>query len=127
MDYLGNHMLAEFHECDSDVLNNSGKLEQIMTEAAKLAGATVVSTHFHSYSPTGQSGVVVIQESHFAIHTWPEYNYAAVDLFTCSAKMDFEKAYDYLIDTLGAGKHSFSIVPRGYIKTAMAGTNEEME
>ena len=93
---LGWHVLAEFKSCSKSVIDNVTEVESHLNAAAKLAGATIVKSVFHKFSPQGVSGVVVIEESHFAIHTWPENNYAAVDLFTCSKDMNFEKALNHL-------------------------------
>lgn len=84
-----------------------------MVEAAIACGATVVQKDFHHFSPFGVSGVVVIAESHLAIHTWPEYGYAAVDLFTCGSSCDPKVAYDYLRDKLGSGSGFYSELKRG--------------
>lgn len=86
-----------------------------MTEAAVVCGATVVQKNFHHFSPYGVSGVVIIAESHLAIHTWPEYGYAAVDLFTCGATCDPKAAYDYLQEALGAGSAFYSELKRGLL------------
>jgi S-adenosylmethionine decarboxylase proenzyme len=59
-----------------------------MLEAASYSGATVLGSSFHYFTPQGVSGVIVIAESHLAIHTWPEYEYAAVDIFTCGVVVD---------------------------------------
>ena len=59
-----------------------------MVEAAEAARATIVKSVFHTFNPWGVSGVIVIEESHLTIHTWPEYKYAAVDLFTCGDMLD---------------------------------------
>ena len=83
MNALGRHILVEFIGCNSEILNDVSIIEKSMVDAAQDAGATVINSTFHHFSPFGVSGVVVIQESHLAIHTWPEYQYAAVDLFTC--------------------------------------------
>ncbi len=83
MKALGRHILAEFFNCDETLLNDAGKVEKIMKRAALECGATIVNSVFHTFNPHGVSGVVVIAESHLAIHTWPEYRYAAVDVFTC--------------------------------------------
>lgn len=83
MKSLGRHILVEFHGCSTEILNDVPRIERSMLEAAQEAGATIISSVFHHFSPFGVSGVVVIQESHLAIHTWPEFRYAAVDLFTC--------------------------------------------
>ncbi|MCD6443029.1 MAG: adenosylmethionine decarboxylase, partial [Thermotogae bacterium] len=83
MKSLGRHLLAEFYDCDPNILRDLETIREYLKEAAEVANATIVNWTFHQFSPQGVSGVVVIAESHLAIHTWPEYRYAAVDLFTC--------------------------------------------
>lgn len=85
---LGTHLLIEFYNCDQKVLNDEKSLKKLFVEAARKANATVVDQVFHKFSPHGVSGVVVISESHLALHTWPEYGYAAVDVFTCGTEID---------------------------------------
>jgi len=96
MQALGRHILVEFLNCSSAVLNDVAVIENAMVKAAEAAGATVIQSSFHHFSPWGVSGVVVIQESHLAIHTWPEYEYAAVDLFTCGDTVDPWISFDHL-------------------------------
>ncbi|MEL6399694.1 MAG: polyamine aminopropyltransferase [Cyanobacteria bacterium J06626_4] len=96
MNSLGRHILVEFHGCSSEILNDVPHIEKSMLKAAKEAGATIISSVFHHFSPFGVSGVVVIQESHLAIHTWPEYRYAAVDLFTCGYSVSPWTSYEIL-------------------------------
>ena len=69
-----------------------------MMNAALEAKATIVESTFHEFSPHGVSGVVVIAESHLTIHSWPEYCYAAVDVFTCGDLIDPQVAADYMIE-----------------------------
>ena len=102
MNALGRHILVEFSNCKSDVLNDVSAIENAMVEAAQIAGATVINSTFHHFSPYGVSGVVVIQESHLAIHTWPEYRYAAVDLFTCGDTVDPWVSFEHLKQAFGA-------------------------
>ena len=102
MNALGRHILVEFSNCKADVLNDVSAIEQAMVDAAKIAGATVINSTFHHFSPYGVSGVVVIQESHLAIHTWPEYKYAAVDLFTCGDTVDPWVSFEHLKEAFGA-------------------------
>ena len=83
-----------------------------MMDAARACGATIVQTVFHSFNPQGVSGVVVIAESHLAIHTWPEYGHAAVDVFTCGDSIDPWIAVDRLKEGLGAGRIHTREVPR---------------
>ena len=66
-------------------------------------GAIVVSTDFHAFSPYGVSGVIIIQESHLTIHTWPEHQYAAIDIFTCG-ELDIEAGLKHLTQCFNAGR-----------------------
>lgn len=93
---LGRHILIEFQGCNPDKLNDIPSIEQAFLDAAAAMNATVVNTTFHHFSPQGVSGVVVIQESHLAIHTWPEHEFAAIDIFTCGETVNPWKAYDFL-------------------------------
>lgn len=112
MGALGNHILVEFMGCIPEVMNDVSVIEEAMVAAADIAGATVINSTFHHFSPYGVSGVVVIQESHLAIHTWPEYGYAAVDLFTCG-EMDAWISFDHLKKVFGAKNYSAIEMKRG--------------
>jgi len=96
MHALGQHRLVEYYECNADILNDEVRVREILLEAVRRAKATIVADVFHTFSPHGVSGVVVIAESHVAIHTWPEYGYAAVDIFTCSKSVASASIQDYL-------------------------------
>jgi S-adenosylmethionine decarboxylase proenzyme len=99
---LGYHVMLELFDCDREILNDVNKIEEYMIHAAKKAGATIISSSFHHFNPHGVSGVIVIAESHLAIHTWPEYGYAAVDVFTCGKTVDTVMACNYLKKTMCA-------------------------
>lgn len=88
MEALGRQILVEFYDCKESNINDVNFIESSLIKATKASGATIISHNFHKFSPYGVSGVVVIAESHVAIHTWPEYNYAAVDIFTCGDTID---------------------------------------
>ncbi|MEN9969717.1 MAG: hypothetical protein RIR94_1924, partial [Bacteroidota bacterium] len=111
---LGNHILVEFMNCDPHVMNDVAAIERDMVGAARKAEATVINSTFHHFSPYGVSGVVVIQESHLAIHTWPEYGYAAVDVFTCG-DMNAWIAFDHLKECFGAKSYSAIEMKRGSV------------
>ncbi len=113
MDALGQHILVEFLGCDPDVLNEVTTMEKGMLEAADRSNATIINSSFHYFSPYGVSGVVVVQESHLAVHTWPEYQYAAVDLFTCGDTVDPWKAFDHLKNVFKAKNYSALEMWRG--------------
>lgn len=111
---LGNHILVEFMNCDPHIMNDVAAIERDMVAAAQKAGATVINSTFHHFSPYGVSGVVVIQESHLAIHTWPEYGYAAVDLFTCG-EMDAWISFDHLKECFKSKSYSAIEMKRGSV------------
>lgn len=115
MNALGRHLLAEYYGCDATILNNLEFLEQSMREAVKSSGATIIDSTFHHFSPQGVSGVIVIAESHMAMHTWPEYGYAAVDFFTCGNRVDPYNALNYMNKILNPAKSSRKELIRGVI------------
>ncbi|PJZ70949.1 S-adenosylmethionine decarboxylase proenzyme [Leptospira perolatii] len=113
---MGKHVIAEFYECDRETINNHELVEDIMLKAVDLSGATTVKSVFHRFSPYGVSGVVVVSESHFAIHTWPEYGYCAIDVFTCGDLIDNQAALEYLKERFGAQSISVVEMKRGLLK-----------
>ncbi|MEI3040770.1 MAG: adenosylmethionine decarboxylase [Victivallales bacterium] len=80
---LGRHITVELSGCDASIIADSKAVETALLEAAEASGAHIIESSFHYFAPQGVSGFVIISESHFSIHTWPEYDYAAVDVFTC--------------------------------------------
>ncbi len=112
LDTFGKHLLVEYHGCDHRVLNQVARVEASMRAAAEAAGATVVTATFHRFSPQGVSGVVVVEESHLSIHTWPECGYAAVDFYTCGACEPL-RAHELLREALGAERCEIIAVHRG--------------
>jgi S-adenosylmethionine decarboxylase len=110
---LGRHLLLELFDCDLDAINNVEAVKGALIEAAKRAQATIVDVVFHEFNPFGVSGVVVIAESHLSIHTWPEYRYAAVDIFSCGDILQPEIAAHYLVEQFGAERTSVVEMQRG--------------
>ncbi len=115
MKALGKHLLLELKDCNRDILNDLSFLRNALVAAANECGATVLGESFHPFSPQGVSGVVVIAESHISIHTWPEYGYAAVDIFTCGNTVRPEKAAEVVIEKLGSRNHSMIEIQRGLL------------
>ena len=110
---LGRHLLLEMFDCDPDAINSLEAVKGALVEAAKRAQATIVDVVFHEFNPFGISGVVVIAESHLAIHTWPEYRYAAVDIFSCGEVLQPEVAANYLVEQFAAERTSIVEMQRG--------------
>jgi S-adenosylmethionine decarboxylase proenzyme len=115
MKSLGRHLLIELYDCDKDILKDIGAVEDIMVNAAKAAKATVVDVVFHTFNPHGNSGVVVVQESHLAIHTWPEYAFASVDIYTCGEVVQPWKSYQYLVKHFKAKNSTVMEMKRGVL------------
>ena len=115
MEALGKHILAEFYNCDPSAINDEAHVEELFLKTAKDSGATVINWNFHKFSPHGISGVVVISESHLTIHTWPEYGYCAVDVFTCGDRIDNRLCLSMLEKGLKAGQTSVVEMNRGII------------
>ena len=110
---LGKHVLIELYDCDVSILNQIEKIKEILISGAKAVNATIIETSFHHFSPYGVSGVVIIAESHFTIHSWPEYAYAAIDLFSCDDKIDHKIVIDMFIKEFFAKQHQTSVIYRG--------------
>lgn len=112
---LGTHLLVELKECNPETLKSLEKIRSTMISAAKEAKATIIDISFRKFNPFGISGIVVIAESHLTIHTWPEYGYAAVDIFTCGDIIKTEKASSYLIKQLECKNPSIVEMKRGIL------------
>ncbi|RPH93656.1 S-adenosylmethionine decarboxylase proenzyme [candidate division KSB1 bacterium] len=115
MKALGRQIVVEYYGCNPVALNNVAFIKRAMRNAAEASGATIVQEAFHVFNPHGVSGVVVIAESHLTIHTWPEYGYAAVDLFTCGDDVNPDSAFEHLKSELEAGAFNAFEMKRGIL------------
>ena len=115
MKTLGKHVILELYGIDNNTLDDIKKLEEALKTAAVSCGATIIKPVFHRFSPYGVSGILVVAESHFSIHTWPEYNYAAIDIFTCGSRVNPYIAVKTLINDLKPEKYTISSIDRGCI------------
>ena len=107
----GVHILLDLH--GAVMLRDARRMEAALRGAAKAAGATVLSCHLHGFGEgSGITGVALLAESHISIHTWPERDYAAVDIFMCG-KADARAAADYLEKVLQPQRVERTEVLRG--------------
>lgn len=116
MNALGRHVIVELYDCKPSLLDDVTYVQNAMQNAAQKAGATIINLTFHHFSPYGVSGVVVIQESHLAIHTWPEWGFASIDLFTCGESTDPWKCYNVLKEAFSASHGSTIEMRRGQLE-----------
>lgn len=112
MDTLARHLLVELYGCDRQLLDRPDRLRELLREAAAAAGAKPVAEVVHPYSPHGVTAVLLIEESHFSLHTWPEKGYAAADFYTCGDVVP-ERAASALGRALGAGRIELFLIERG--------------
>lgn len=109
--YAGMHLLIDLK--DASRLDDLDHIDQAMRDCVTAAGATLLHIHLHHFTPNGGvSGVAVLAESHISIHTWPEYGYAALDVFMCGAAKP-HKAIDVLRKAFQPGKVEVEERPRG--------------
>jgi S-adenosylmethionine decarboxylase len=113
MDTYSRHCILELWGCNSEFLNDLQFVERTMTDAALQAGAEVREVTFHQFAPQGVSGVVIVSESHLAIHTFPEHGYASIDVFTCGKRIDPKKAAAIIAGKLQANRIYEMNVERG--------------
>lgn len=112
---LGAHLLVELKDCNPAILKSLDEVRDALVSAAIEAKATIVDISFHEFNPFGISGMVVIAESHLSIHTWPEYGYAAVDIFTCGDLINPQVAAAYLIKRFECKNPSIVEMKRGIL------------
>ncbi len=110
---IGHHYIVEASGCDPKIIGSVEKVQQILVKAAEVAGAQVWSISFSRFPPHGVSGVVVISESHISTHTWPEFGYVALDIYTCGKHVDPEKAVVFAVEAFGSSTSHITEITRG--------------
>ena len=112
--FQGKHLLLELYGCNSDKLNDEIFLRCKIDNASKHARAKVLNIVSNKFEPFGVTAIALLAESHLSIHTWPESQYAAIDIFTCGQNMRPNLASQFLIDQLEATNHCLKSINRDY-------------
>lgn len=99
---LGVHVLLNLYDCEQEVLTDASQIECILNYAASHAGMTKVGEAFHEFQPSGITGVILLAESHICVHTWPEHNMAAIDVFSCTCDDKAHIVTDILVSKFKA-------------------------
>ena len=113
MEQQGSHIILDLHDCDADKLDDADYIKDMLEKAAIEAKAHIIQTILHRYQPQGVTGVCLVSESHLSIHTWPEYRFAAVDIFMCGKEGFPEKAREYIRNALEGEEGYVMAIPRG--------------
>lgn len=106
-------ILAEFYGCDPELISRSDTVKKIINRAIRKSKLTKIRSHYHQFRPSGVTGVVLLAESHITMHSWPEYNYIALDLFSCGDKNKAVIAMKQLAKDFKPAKMKKQIVIRG--------------
>jgi S-adenosylmethionine decarboxylase len=99
---IGKHVFGNLYEIDESLLTDKDRLEEAVKEAVKVANMHLVEEKAWKFDGNkgGVSVIALIEESHIALHTWNEYNYATLDVYTCGENSDPQAAFDYLVGVL---------------------------
>jgi S-adenosylmethionine decarboxylase len=111
--YAGMHLIAEFWGAKD--IEDEKEMRKILVGASKSSGTTPLKISTYKFNPQGITGVVLLAESHISIHAWPEYDYLAIDIFTCGDKARPLKALDYLKKQYAPKKVEVKQIVRGII------------
>ena len=112
---LGRHLIVEMWGVDPGLLDDEARLRELLVEAARRAGGKIIGVLFHKFEPQGVTGVVAIAESHISIHTWPEFGYAAIDIFTCGSHVDPWLAFELAREELKPKNVNVFEIKRGLL------------
>jgi S-adenosylmethionine decarboxylase len=99
---ISRHIIADITSEDPFLFDEAEMILETLTLAAKIANATILKTAYHRFSPHGITAFLLLAESHISIHTWPELNKAALDIYTCGDHTDPEAALNLILDKLKA-------------------------
>ncbi len=116
---LGRQILLDLYDCNPECLNQIEIIKKLLVDVADSINVNVIDSAFHQFAPCGVSGVLVISESHIAIHTWPEFGYAAVDVFTCGDKISPELIQAEISRRFGAKRSERKIIHRGHLSCSI--------
>ncbi len=111
--HLGNHITLDLYDCDSTLLDSCDFIEATLTEVARLMNLSVVAKKIHRFSPIGVSGVLIIEESHVSVHTWPEHRFAAIDFFTYEDMEKIDEGIKWLQKELKSARFTKKAIVRG--------------
>ena len=110
---LAKHILLDLYDCNFDLINSVEFVESALTKAVEISECKILNKYFHKFSPQGVTGIICVCESHFSIHTWPEHNYVAIDIFCC--KENTKKSIEYLCEKFKSKKVQIKKIERGFI------------
>ncbi len=109
---LGEHFIFDLSNCNHDILMDSERAYSLFAQAVHESGLTVVDEGFYKFSPHGFTCFLLLSESHASLHAWPEYDYCAIDLFTCAIGKDMMPLIQRIKESLGANNFTLRKIDR---------------
>lgn len=97
---MGIHIIAEIRGVNAGKISKVEDIRPILDKSIARFGLNVISSTFHQFQPHGVSGVYLLAESHLSVHTWPEYGYVALDIFTCGSDDSALNVFEAIIEEL---------------------------
>ncbi len=113
---VGVHLLVELYGCDPSLIADAEVFKEKIEKIAKEAELTVLKSYHHQFHPYGVTSLMLLAESHLFVHTWPEYNYIAADIFTCGDERKAYKALELMIKEFKAKDIKKIEIKRGIFK-----------
>ena len=109
---LGEHYICDLSNCNREVLFDPERAYALFSRAVRESGLTVVDEGFYKFSPHGFTCFLLLAESHASLHAWPEYDYCAIDLFTCAIGKDMMPLIQRIKEMLGADNFTLRKIDR---------------
>ena len=110
----GYHLMMEFFGCDSEKINSRKFLHRMVMAAVKAVGLTNLGSRFHQFEPHGVTGFTLLAQSHISFHTWPEYGYLVLDIFTCGDQQQADRLADLFSKRLSPTRVHQQVVRKGF-------------
>ncbi len=110
----GYHLMMELFGCDSEKINSRKFLHLLIKNAVKQAGLTNLGSRFHQFDPQGVTGFTLLAQSHISLHTWPEYGYLVLDIFTCGDQKQADSLADQFLKRLRPARVNRQVVRKGF-------------
>ncbi|WP_188848565.1 adenosylmethionine decarboxylase [Sulfodiicoccus acidiphilus] len=104
---IGKHVFGNLYDIDEAILSDKEFLEELVREAVKIAKMSLVEIKAWSFGGVkgGVSVIALVEESHIALHTWREYKYATLDVYTCGVESEPKMAFDYIVSKLSPKRY----------------------
>lgn len=103
---VGGQWIVNCYRCDSKTINSLDHLLGIVNNLCAVMQVQILSTGTHEFSPHGISLFVIISASHISIHTWPEYGFLSLDIFSCRPEnLSEDTIYKHVVEKIGAEKY----------------------